>query len=117
MGAKARAARAPEKTFHVYVVRLDTSVLEERRFARENPDHGLRKPCVYVGMTGLSPEERFANHRAGVRSGRGWVREYGIELLPGLYSRYNPMTRSEAERIEKHLAARLRRKGYAVWQR
>ena len=114
MGAK---ARAPAKTHRVYVVRLDRSVLEDRKFARENPDHDPRKPCVYVGSTGLSPEERFAKHKAGIKAGRGLVTKYGEALMPSKYHHYGLMTWPEAVKREKHLAARLRRKGYAVWQR
>jgi predicted GIY-YIG superfamily endonuclease len=114
MGAK---ARSPARTHSVYVVRLDRSVLQDRRFARENPDHDPRKPCVYVGSTGLTPEERFANHKAGIRAGRGLVKRYGEALMPGKYSQYNPMTWPEAVKREELLAERLRRKGYAVWQR
>ena len=36
---------------------------------------------VYVGMTGLDPDERFANHKAGHKASR-WVRDFGTTLLP-----------------------------------
>jgi hypothetical protein len=36
---------------------------------------------VYVGMTGLDPDERFANHKAGHKASR-WVRDFGTALLP-----------------------------------
>jgi hypothetical protein len=51
---------------NVYVVQLAPEVWEkEARFRRANPDYTGKKPCVYVGMSGLSPEERFAKHRKG----------------------------------------------------
>jgi len=53
---------------HVYVVELDPYVLNFSRFRRANPNRDLMKPCVYVGMTGLTPELRFARHKAGVRA-------------------------------------------------
>lgn len=33
-----------------------------------NPDRDPAKPCVYVGMTGLDPQERFKNHKRGSMS-------------------------------------------------
>jgi len=41
-------------------------------------------PCLYVGMTGLTPEERFANHKAGTKAA-AVVKRYGLRLLPELY--------------------------------
>ncbi len=35
------------------------------------------RPCVYVGMTGLDPDERFDKHKAGIKSNR-FVRVYGL---------------------------------------
>ena len=41
-------------------------------------------------MTGLTPEERFANHKAGTKA--AWVvKRYGLRLLPELYAHLNPM--------------------------
>ncbi len=55
-----------------------------------NPQYDIGKPCVYVGMTGLSPDERFDKHKAGIRANR-FVREYGLHLLPQIYECFNPM--------------------------
>jgi hypothetical protein len=49
----------------VYVVELSQDVLNEPRFRRANPTYNLRKPCVYVGMTGLSPDERTVRQAQG----------------------------------------------------
>ncbi len=38
----------------------------------------------YVGMTGLTPEQRFENHKNGIRAAR-MVRKYGVRLVPKLY--------------------------------
>ena len=45
---------------------------------------------VRVGMTGLMPEERFANHKAGTKAA-SVVKRYGLRLLPELYEHLNPM--------------------------
>jgi hypothetical protein len=64
-------------------------------------------------MTGLTPEERFANHQAGVKD--AWVvRRYGVRLLPELYAHLNPMPFEAAAQMEKDLAEDLRRAGYTV---
>ena len=46
--------------YSVYVIELRREVLEKARFARKNPELRDDKPCVYVGQTARTPEERFA---------------------------------------------------------
>lgn len=100
---------------NLYVIRLDRAVLLHRKFKEKNPQHDPRKPCVYVGMTHRTPEERFAQHKRGYKACR-YVKKHGQDLIPRHYARFNPMTRTEAEQLEAALAHRLRRRGYAVWQ-
>src|SRR6267143_1704551 len=85
------------------------------RFRNANPDRDLLKPAVYVGMTGLTPEERFAKHKAGIRANR-YVERFGLRLLPRLYAYANPMPYQAARDMEVELAIALREQGYAVWQ-
>jgi hypothetical protein len=85
------------------------------RFRRANPDYALGKPFVYVGMTGLDPDVRFDKHKAGIQA-NGFVRDYGLRLLPGLYAMYNPMPYDAAREMEVELAIALREAGYGVWQ-
>ena len=40
---------------------------------------------VYAGMTGLKPEERFTNHKAGIKAA-SVVKRCGMRLLPQLYT-------------------------------
>ena len=68
----------------------------------------------YVGMTGLSPEERFANHKAGIKAA-GIVRRCGERLVPVLYEHLNPMSYEDALRLEGELAESLRRRGFQVF--
>jgi len=98
---------------HVYVVELDRNVLESVKVQRQNPERDSEKPCVYVGMTSLTPEQRFENHKAGKKASR-FVQKYGLHLLPQLYTHLNPMTRDEAEVTERELAEQLRLAGYTV---
>lgn len=109
-------ARSPGKAhYSVYVIELDARVWNHTRFRDANPEHDITKPCVYVGMTGLPVEQRFANHRHGYK-GNAFVAKYGVRLLPALYRRLNPMRYALARLTEVTLAQRLRARGYAVWQ-
>jgi predicted GIY-YIG superfamily endonuclease len=68
----------------------------------------------YVGMTGLTPEARFANHKKGIKSA-GVVKRFGERLVPKLYAHLNPMTYEDAVRMEQQLAGELRAAGYQVF--
>jgi hypothetical protein len=110
------AAKKPSRHRHsVYVVELDPRVLNSARFRRANPDRDILKPCIYVGMTGLEPEARFAKHKAGIRA-NAFVQRYGVRLLPRLYAYANPMPYEAAREMEVELAIALRAQGFAVWQ-
>jgi hypothetical protein len=98
---------------YVYVVLLDQQALKLRKLRQINPNRDKQKPCVYVGMTGLAPEERFANHKHGIKAAR-IVQHYGIRLLPELYDVFNPMPFDVAAQMEKELAEDLRLQGYTV---
>jgi hypothetical protein len=98
---------------NVYVVLLNAAVSKVRTVRAANPGRDREKPCVYVGLTGLTPEERFANHKAGTKA--AWVvKRYGLRLLPELYAHLNPMPFDAAAQMEKDLAEDLRRAGYTV---
>ena len=64
-------------------------------------------------MSGLAPEERFANHKAGIKAA-SVVKRYGIRLLPDLYAHLNPMPYEATAQMERDLAEDLRRAGYTV---
>lgn len=104
------------KTHNVYVVALDKAVLSEQRFLAANPEYKPGKPCLYVGMTGLDPDVRFANHKRGYKASK-YVEKYGKYLRRKLYEKYNPMTHDQAVEWEQEFARRLRKKGNAVWQK
>jgi hypothetical protein len=108
-----RSKRQPLGHHNVYVVLLAPAVGKLRKVRAENPKRDPKKPCVYVGMTGLLPEERFANHKAGTRAA-SVVQRYGLRLLPELYEHLNPMPYEAATQMEMDLAEDLRRAGYTV---
>ena len=113
-GARTKEA-PPWLTHNVYVVELDDEVWNVVRFRRRNPDYVEGKPMVYVGSTGLSVEDRFANHLRGYRS-NVFVFRYGKRLLPDLFAHLNPRPYETAVEMERDLAEDLRQQGYAVWQ-
>ncbi len=98
---------------HVYVVLLDAAVGKERKVRALNPRRDKAKPCVYVGMTGLPPIERFWNHKDGHKASY-YVCKYGVKLLPELYEHLNPMPYEAACVMERELAEELREQGYTV---
>lgn len=98
---------------HVYVVLLAPAAAQLRRVRAANPQRDPKKPCVYVGMTGLTPAARLANHKAGIKAA-AVVTRYGVRLLPELFAHLNPMPYEAAVQMEKDLAADLRRSGFTV---
>lgn len=89
-----------EPRFSVYVVLLEL----------DGREHSL-----YVGLTGLSPDERYLNHKAGYKASRR-VRRFGAGLLPALYRHLNPLDWEPATNAEVALAEALRRTGIRVEQ-
>jgi hypothetical protein len=101
---------------HVYVIELRPEVFErEQKFAQANPHWLPGKLCIYVGVTGLPPEERFRAHLRGEHAAR-FVHRYGRRLLPEWYQHFNPLPYALAREMEAELARQLRSDGHAVWQ-
>ena len=96
-------SNARASSFHhvVYVVYL------------RNPK-GDGKAGYYVGMTGLTPEERFANHKAGIKAS-SVVKRFGERLVPKLYEHLKPMSYADALAMEKQLFEELKAHGYRVF--
>jgi hypothetical protein len=97
------------------VVELDPAILARRKFRQLNPHFVAGKPCVYVGLTGLTPERRFRHHKRGYKA-NPFVRDYGWELRPDLFPDGNPFSYQEGLRHEVLVADALRKLGYGVWQ-
>ncbi len=108
-----RIKKDKKKHFNVYAVLLDNKTANFNKVVEVNPKKNPRLPCVYVGMTGLDPKKRFKNHKKGYKAS-GWVKKYGLKLIPKLYKELNPMTYEEAIKMEQKLAKKLRKKGYTV---
>jgi len=110
------------RTYSVYVIELSRKVWSEnQKFREANPQFNGVLQCLYVGMTSLSPKERFIKHKTGAISKKGHkiaskiVQKYGLYLRPSLYRDLNPLTMAEAKKMEESLGKKLRRQRYAVW--
>ena len=108
-----RAKTESQFHHHVYVVLLAAAAAKDRKVRAANPKRNPKKACLYVGMTGLSPEERFANHKRGAKAA-SVVTRHGVRLLPELFEHLNPMPFEAAAQMEKELAEELRAQGYTV---
>jgi predicted GIY-YIG superfamily endonuclease len=98
----------------VYAVELDRAVWKNRAFRARNPG-GATGGYLYIGVTGLTPEERFERHRQGIQSGR-FVHAYGLRLRLDLVEGFSRLPYRIAASMEPKLAAWLRAQGFAVWQ-
>jgi predicted GIY-YIG superfamily endonuclease len=98
----------------VYAIELDRAVWKNRAFRERNPG-GAARGCLYIGVTGLAPERRFARHMAGTQSGR-FVRAHGRRLRLDLVEGFSRLPYRLAARMEPRLAAWFRAQGFGVWQ-
>lgn len=77
---------------NVYVIRLRRAVWKnEPRFRRKNPNRRWWRPCVYVGSTRLTPEQRFRKHLEGGKTAAKYPKRYGVELMDDLFEDLNPV--------------------------
>jgi hypothetical protein len=100
----------------LYAIRLDPSAVIDETIKDVNPNRGDYIDTIYVGSTGLTTDQRFANHLA-MNFGSPVVRDYGIELIRDLCIRLNTTNSRVAEIAEAEYADELRRRGYWVYQR
>ena len=91
----------------VYVVRLSDDI---------GPRKIATYPNVYVGRSALPPEDRFFQHKEGIKKGKGYVYRYGEWLMFRLF-RNLPTFKfsSDVLQAESDLALKLSAKGYTVW--
>ena len=79
-----------KRTYNIYVIDLDKDVLSIKKFRDMNPDYMDDYPCVYVGQTAKSPDDRFDKHKAGIHANR-YAKKYGLRLRYKLFEQYNPI--------------------------
>jgi hypothetical protein len=98
-------------THNVYAIELDRKVLKHKKVLSLNPKAKSYLPPLYIGMSGLRPEDRFVKHKEGIKA-NSFVQKYGLKLRPefGLSN----LSFSEAEAKEEQLAKKMRAKGYPI---
>ena len=112
----------------VYAFYMNKSVLSKKKFQEANPNYKKGKPCVYVGMTGKSIEERYDEHtnpeNENFNKGSKWMKNHAvhgfvealaIDLLSHPDISRETLTFGEALQNEKLYAAWLKSQGYGVW--
>ena len=116
---KAAAKRSIYKSLPriVYVIELDPAAASVPQVARENPRHLPGMPCLYVGSTNLTAEERFQQHATGHKYASSVVGVLARLLRMDLMPPQKPIRKDWALAKERRLAWELRAQGFAVWQR
>ena len=99
--------------YSVYTVMLDKKVWLDKKFRDANP--GIKpfaKPGAYIGATGKDINERFKDHKAGIKHNK-YVKDFGksVALIA------NCSTWAEANKREIEAACNLRRQGIGVFQK
>jgi hypothetical protein len=79
-----------------------------------------KTPCafapLYVGQTAHTPEQRFAQHKAGGKLSAGKAHRFGVRLRYDLMKGIGTfVTRRDAERAEKAVAEALKKRGHRVF--
>jgi hypothetical protein len=105
----------PTREFVIYVIELTDEIKNKAGFMIANPMGS--KCCLYVGSTAKSAEERFRDHAEGLPTGSSYIRGFVKHLRHELAPKSRFLSRENAELGEKKHAARLRRRGYFVWQK
>ena len=134
----------PCKRRHVYIMELDHSILEKKKFRDANPKYQEGMDCLYVGKTRHHPRCRQSMHRnckPGDWDGKVWecycsisngsnLCELSNKAAPfvagfitgflkkkSIYKEYNPQRGPKAnQEAEEKLADDLRELGYGIWQ-
>ncbi len=112
----------------VYAFYLSDDVLDKSKFKEANPKYIMGKPCIYVGMTGKSIEDRYEEHtdpeNKNYKKGSKWMKKYGVrnfsdaltlEVLNHPNISKENLTFGEALQNEKLYGEWLRAQGYGVW--
>lgn len=100
----------------VYAIELDPSVIEDSAFSAKNPQWKQGMPCYYIGMTSLSPRERYEQHLRGTKNVSRIAHRYGQRLRMDLVPDCKPTRRTWAMKMEARLAKDLRARGFGAWK-
>src|SRR4029453_2452471 len=94
------------RTYSIYIIEL----------SRACTKHPCALAPLYVGQTAHTPEQRFAQHKAGGKLAARRPYKFGLKLRLDLMKGIGPFsTRQEAETAEKAVAEALARRGHRVF--
>jgi len=114
--ADRRKTRGDCPTRNLYVIRLDPAGMQnEMAFWKANPGHKKGHDLLYVGTSILTPAERFAQHREGIKANR-YVQDHGMALAKEHFRGLPKLTANNYKDKEREYAEKLRSLGHAVWQ-
>lgn len=100
------------KTSSVYILMLRESAGMESKMIAQNKDtKSIPAGYLYVGMTGLTVEDRVKNHVKGYKS-CNLVKKHYLEIFGSI----NDLFHYEAEQLEKLIPVYLRSLGFWVYQ-
>lgn len=71
--------------------------------------------ALYVGQTGIPVEERYAQHKSGVKAGRRYVTRFGIGLLYPFFEHLQGISSTESRNLEPVLFEALRAAHFEVY--
>ena len=54
------------RKYYVYVIELEQSVSDIKKFRDKNPKYFKGDPCVYVGQSSKKPHIRFEQHKEDI---------------------------------------------------
>ena len=94
------------RTYSIYIIELSRAC--------------TKQPCalapLYVGQTAHTPEQRFAQHKAGGKLAAGKPHKFGLRLRLDLMKGIGSFsTRKDAEAAEKAIAEALEKRGHLVF--
>ena len=98
-----------------YVIELDASAMQDPAYAKKNPGWIAGMPLYYVGMTSLSPGERFDQHMLGTKNVSRIAHRYGRKLRMDIVTDRKASRRTIALKKEARLVRDLRVAGCGAW--
>jgi len=106
MATRQRRRASPSRTYSIYIIEL----------SRACTKHPCALAPLYVGQTAHTPEQRFAQHKAGGKLSASKAHKFGVRLRLDLMKGIGPFaTRREAEAAERAVAEALERRGHRVF--
>lgn len=109
--------RDEQPRYVIYVIELGPTARNLNPGSGPHRRDGL--PCLYVGGTLKNVQDRFRDHRSGLRqryAARPCINHPPLKLRSDLAGGKYGLSRETGERIEARLAESLRRRGYGVFQ-